>query len=125
MSLRSSAFTVPAEVSGDERPTRRGSFRRAGQAGLGVAVTVALAASLLATPAAASAKRFLGGLNTVSRIASTVPVTGPAAGDQNPYGTAVVPSSTGNLVRGDVLVSDFNNVSNAQGTQAAMMSRRL
>jgi hypothetical protein len=34
----------------------------------------------------------------------------------NPYGVAVVPASTGRLVAGDVLVSNFNNHRNLQGT---------
>ena len=38
------------------------------------------------------------------------------AGDQNPYGVANVPFSTGNLVRGDTLVSNFNASNNTQGT---------
>jgi hypothetical protein len=41
----------------------------------------------------------------VKRIASTVPQNG----DQNPYGVAVVPRTTGKLVAGHVLVSNFNN----------------
>jgi len=44
------------------------------------------------------------------------PSTVPANGDVNPYGVAVVPSSHGALHQGDVLVSNFNNSSNAQGT---------
>ena len=44
------------------------------------------------------------------------PSTVPANGDVNPYGVAVVPRSQGLLHRGDVLVSNFNNSSNAQGT---------
>ncbi|MEY9907495.1 hypothetical protein ABIA35_003725 [Catenulispora sp. MAP12-49] len=67
--------------------------------GLGVAAGI--------TPAAAA--RFP---DTVSTIASTV----PANGDVNPYGVAVVPVSTGDLHRGDVLVSNFNAASNLQGT---------
>ena len=55
---------------------------------------------------------FIGPLNTVSTIASTVPDNG----DVNPYGTAVVPRSIGNLVAGDVLISNFNNSDNQQGT---------
>lgn len=47
-----------------------------------------------------------------SPIASTV----PANGDVNPYGVAVVPTSVGALDRGDVLVSNFNDSGNAQGT---------
>ena len=72
-----------------------------------------LAAMLALTPmmASASGKSFVGTL-TVTPGPSTV----PANGDVNPYGVAVVPRSTGNLVRGHVLVSNFNAVSNAQGT---------
>jgi hypothetical protein len=48
----------------------------------------------------------------INQVASTV----PANGDINPYGVALVEASTGNLVKGDVLVSNFNNSKNAQGT---------
>jgi hypothetical protein len=47
-----------------------------------------------------------------SVVASTV----PANGDINPYGIAVVPRTTGHLVRNDVLISNFNAGSNLQGT---------
>ncbi len=40
----------------------------------------------------------------------------PTVGDLNPYGIVVVPESTGNLVEGGVLVSNFNDAANAQGT---------
>jgi hypothetical protein len=46
------------------------------------------------------------------KVASTV----PANGDVNPYGVAVVKHSQGRLHRGDVLVSNFNNSKNLQGT---------
>src|SRR5262249_14147897 len=45
--------------------------------------------------------------------------TVPANGDLNPYGVAFVPqgfSSGGSLKPGDVLVSNFNNSANQQGT---------
>src|SRR5260370_37671423 len=46
--------------------------------------------------------------------------TVPPNGDVNPYGVAFVPhdftSSTGPLQAGDILVSNFNNSSNQQGT---------
>ena len=45
-------------------------------------------------------------------IASTV----PANGDVNPYGVAMVPRTVGALVEHSVLVSNFNNVNNLQGT---------
>jgi len=43
----------------------------------------------------------------------------PANGDLNPYGVAFVPAGFpqgGNIAPGDVLVSNFNNISNLQGT---------
>jgi len=44
------------------------------------------------------------------------PSTSPGNGDINPYGIVVVPQTTGNLVEGGVLVSNFNDSANAQGT---------
>jgi len=66
---------------------------------------------LVPSTAFAASGAFISPLN-ISQIASTV----PANGDINPYGVAVVQDSTGNLVKGDVLVSNFNNSKNAQGT---------
>lgn len=62
---------------------------------------------------------FIGQFNTVTEIGSTVPTLGsgvPGNGDLNPYGVVTVPASTGALVRGDILVSNFNNFENLQGT---------
>jgi hypothetical protein len=67
---------------------------------------------LLSPPGASAAGTFVGPFNNVQTIASTVPKNG----DVNPYGVAVVPVSTGRLVAGDVLVSNFNNHRNLQGT---------
>jgi hypothetical protein len=50
-----------------------------------------------------------GGIATVS---STV----PANGDVNPYGVFQVPRTVGKLVRGNILISNFNNSANLQGT---------
>ena len=86
---------------------------RCGALGLGAAAAIALVASgLTATPAGAAPAPFLSHFSTVTQIASTV----PANGDVNPYGIANVPLSTGDLVRGDTLVSNFNASSNLQGT---------
>ena len=77
---------------------------------------ITLAAASLSTaavaPALAASGAFLGSLHKVHKIASTV----PANGDVNPYGMAVVPGSGGKLVAGDVLVSNFNDKANKQGT---------
>ncbi len=50
---------------------------------------------------------------------STVAATVPGNGDVNPYGVAIVPVSTGALNAGSILVSNFNNSTNAQGTGTA------
>jgi hypothetical protein len=55
---------------------------------------------------------FLDRFDTVNLIASTI----PANGDVNPYGIAVVPHSVGALKRGHILISNFNNSKNSQGT---------
>ncbi|MGH3215349.1 MAG: hypothetical protein ACRDN1_26520 [Trebonia sp.] len=82
------------------RPTRR-------FAGSGIVATAANASDT-----------FIGPLNHTKVIASTV----PANGDVNPYGVAVVPRSTGRLYRGDVLVSNFNNKANVQGTGTTIVA---
>jgi hypothetical protein len=69
-------------------------------------------AALVAHDAAGRRAAFVDGFNNVQTIASTV----PSNGDVNPYGVAVVPVSKGHLVAGDVLVSNFNNRRNLQGT---------
>lgn len=80
----------------------------------GAAITGALAA-----PAAGAESTFLGRLHDVTSVASTVPTSTPPLpgnGDVNPYGVAVVDDSIGRLHHGDVLVSNFNNAANSQGT---------
>ena len=96
-------------------------WRHLNRAACAVAVAAALALVLAGGAGASARQPFLAGLHAVSRIASTVPASGPATGDQNPYGTAVVPRSVGKLVRGDVLVSNFNDAANAQGTGSSIV----
>ena len=62
---------------------------------------------------AAAFSSFLGSLPTVNLPGHS---TVPGNGDVNPYGVAVVPRSIGRLVKGDILVSNFNNKANLQGT---------
>jgi hypothetical protein len=59
-----------------------------------------------------TASSFLAPLKTVSTVASTV----PTSGDVNPYGIVLVPTSTGKLQAGQLLVSNFNDKANNQGT---------
>ncbi len=83
----------------------------------GFALACAGAAALASVPAAAASSTFIGPFNTVQTLASTVPKNG----DVNPYGVAVAPVSTGHLVAGDVLVSNFNNHRNLQGTGSTIV----
>ena len=55
---------------------------------------------------------FIAGLHSIKAHASTVPQNG----DVNPYGVAVVPERAGHLLEHHVLVSNFNNAQNLQGT---------
>jgi hypothetical protein len=47
---------------------------------------------------------------------TTIATTQPTNLDQNPYGIVTVPRSVGALQRGDLLVSNFNDAANTQGT---------
>ncbi|HEX8961081.1 MAG TPA: SMP-30/gluconolactonase/LRE family protein [Geobacteraceae bacterium] len=62
---------------------------------------------------------FLGSSNNV--VISTITSTVPANGDVNPYGVAIVENQVGNLKTGHVLVSNFNNSSNLQGTGSTIV----
>jgi sugar lactone lactonase YvrE len=55
---------------------------------------------------------FLAPIKTVSTVGSTV----PANGDVNPYGIVLLSTSIGKLHAGDLLVSNFNDKANNQGT---------
>jgi hypothetical protein len=80
---------------------------------LGFSVAVALALALTAAPGLADDEgSILQKLTSVSVVSTTV----PANGDVNPYGIVLVERSVGNLHAGHFLVSNFNNVTNAQGT---------
>jgi sugar lactone lactonase YvrE len=78
-----------------------------------VFVAGCLGALLAAGTASAHATSFIGPFTpNPSPIATTV----PANGDVNPYGIVTVPDSVGSLHQGDLLVSNFNNSANEQGT---------
>src|SRR6202042_650082 len=78
-------------------------------------IATGTAAALAASPAASAQTRpqpFLNRFHKINTIASTV----PRNGDVNPYGIVVIRRSTGRLHAGDILVSNFNNKANQQGT---------
>jgi hypothetical protein len=74
---------------------------------------VAIITACIAIACTAYAQRRAASMpGKISTIASTVPPNG----DVNPYGVFRVPRSVGKLVRGNILVSNFNNGANLQGT---------
>jgi len=84
-------------------------FRASAVAAGAAAVAFAMAP---AAQAGGPPPSFIGQFHKIKTIASTVPHNG----DVNPYGVAVVRHSEGRLVQGNVLVSNFNNSKNLQGT---------
>ena len=65
-----------------------------------------------ATSLKPDAGSFLAGKTTVSLLSSTT----PANGDVNPYAIWPVTETIGSVTKGDILVDNFNNKSNNQGT---------
>ena len=89
--------------------------RRLAAAAVAVGAITALGFAAVPAALAQPVDPYLNHFNTVSTIASTVPHNG----DLNPYGIAFVPPgfpSGGILKPGDVIVANFNNGSNLQGT---------
>jgi len=79
---------------------------------LAIALPVTLALLALAP---VSASGF--GLSFLERLHETMPIesTVPENGDLNPYGIAVVRQNAGQLIKGNVLISNFNNAGAEQG----------
>ncbi|WP_118181673.1 hypothetical protein [Paraburkholderia phosphatilytica] len=81
----------------------------------------ALAAGVAAFAAAGSAfadpQGFLETVHKHTTLINTVPDNG----DQNPYAIVVAPVSSGSVKAGDVLVGNFNNSTNLQGTGSTIV----
>lgn len=72
---------------------------------------------------ASSAAEPKGMLETIHKhkmLTSTIPENG----DVNPYAVVVAPVSIGTIEKGDVLVDNFNNISNLQGTGTTIIRYR-
>ena len=83
------------------------------------ALALAAAAALAGASLAAHAEPQ-GLLETVKHH-TTLINTVPGNGDQNPYAIFVAPVSSGAVKQGDVLVGNFNNASNLQGTGSTIV----
>lgn len=77
------------------------------------ALTYAVLIAVVAvSPTYAVGPPSIASLNKITTISTTV----PSNGDLNPYGVARIQVSKGRLVAGEILVSNFNNSDNLQGT---------
>lgn len=83
---------------------------------LGMAVT--LGGVFGARNAHAEPKGFLETLHRNTTLINTVPENG----DQNPYALVVAPVTSGTVKQGDVLVGNFNNSANLQGTGSTIVN---
>jgi hypothetical protein len=83
------------------------------------ALLAAGAAALAVTSAAhAEPQGFLETLHHNTTLINTVPDNG----DQNPYAIVVAPVTAGSVKQGDVLVDNFNNAANLQGTGSTIVN---
>jgi DNA-binding beta-propeller fold protein YncE len=88
------------------------------QALLAVFCTIAVLVILLVmNVSVAYAQQGAGSHHTITTISSTI----PSNGDVNPYGVYRVPRNSGLLKRGNILVSNFNNSANLQGTGTTLV----
>jgi hypothetical protein len=103
------------------RPSaQRRSFRSMAPFARLAASAVAAAALIAAVPLHAAEESSQGFLETI-RHHVTRTSTVPGNGDLNPYAVVVAPVSAGKVHKDDVLVTNFNNVSNLQGTGATIV----
>lgn len=80
----------------------------------------AAVAAVLAVASSVALAEPQGFLETIHRD-TTLINTVPENGDQNPYAIAVAPVSAGTIKAGDVLVGNFNNAANLQGTGSTIV----
>ncbi len=90
---------------------------------IGRAILALAAATLLAAALPAHADPARGFLETVHRH-NTLTSTVTDNGDLNPYAVVVAPVSAGKIQKDDVLVDNFNNISNLQGTGTTIVGYR-
>ncbi len=77
-----------------------------------VALFFGAAAAMASCHAEGESNSFLATVHRHATLASTIPDNG----DLNPYAIFVAPVSAGKIQKDDVLVDNFNNISNLQGT---------
>ena len=84
---------------------------------LGVWRTISIVSLLISTVTLTYAQQPGSHKNKIVTVSPTV----PANGDVNPYGVFRIPRSMGKLVAGNILISNFNNSANLQGTGTTLV----
>ncbi|CAH2789381.1 MAG: FIG00456119: hypothetical protein [Candidatus Burkholderia crenata] len=84
----------------------------------GIASAALLVSGLVSSVAHAAPIGFLETLHKHTTLINTV----PSNGDQNPYAIVVALVSSGTVKQGDVLVDNFNNSANLQGTGSTIIN---
>jgi len=84
-----------------------------------IALSLVMGTSFVTAPVAQAGQTqgFLANIHKHITLTSAVSETG----DSNPYAIVVAPVSSGIIQAGDVLVDDFNNTSNLQGTGSSIV----
>lgn len=95
-------------------------FLKHRSAGALVASTLLLCAASAQMPVHAQGKGMLETLHKHRFLSSTIPDNG----DVNPYAVIVAPVSVGKIEKDDVLIDNFNNISNLQGTGTTIVQFR-
>jgi hypothetical protein len=108
---------APGLARAAARPPRRPTRTSANCRTLAVLATLLAYAAIAPVGASAFETAFTKPFKTVTEIASTV----PGNGDVNPYGIVNVATSSGKLVAGDILISNFNDAENKQGTGSTIV----
>jgi sugar lactone lactonase YvrE len=85
-----------------------------------LAVTAGVAALATVSTAHAEPQGFLETIKHHTTLINTVPDNG----DQNPYAVVVAPVTAGTVKQGDVLIGNFNNSTNLQGTGSTIIDYR-
>ncbi len=82
-----------------------------------LALLATTASFAIALPAFAQTGSYLGGIHKHKLLTSTEPDNG----DLNPYALITAPASAGTIKKGDVLIDNFNNSGNLQGTGSTIV----
>lgn len=80
-----------------------------------VCVSVAAASVVIPSSHASMAARGHGVIGQLKHLVTIGSTIDPVNGDENPYGLAIAPVTSGNITAGDLLVCNFNDSFNIQG----------